>query len=274
MEYIIFAHSVDRWPQSFFVTSFMEIKVRRNKYFFDSTTAQLCRQAEDAPTCSTGNAAFSPGTKLPKETRCREVVVVWGISIDRVLVAHAWIRLLEKELERTERAKVLIFHWWFSPNILRKQQRTHQTAFPSRSYLNPERFGGGPRRRQVLQVPCPLIGEYCPRCLVVTIPLDRPAPVQKVFVGVVTPESQEISSFSHFLDADIPGPLGNQSNVNVSWKKRKTESAESYVILICITSFIFIKSSKWFSHYKFMPACVTYMYRYFIIHGICWHHVS
>lgn len=57
-------------------------------------------------------------------------------------------------------------------------------------------------------------------------------------------------------------------------KKRKTESAESYIILICITSFIVIKSSKWFSHYKFMPTCVTYMYRYFIIHGICWHHVS
>lgn len=64
-------------------------------------------------------------------------------------------------------------------------------------------------------MPRPLIGEYRPRCLVVPIPLDRPAPIQKVFVGVVAPESQEISSFSHFLDTDIPGPLWYQSNVNI-----------------------------------------------------------
>lgn len=136
MEYIVFAHSVDRRLQSFFVTSFMEIKVRRNKYFFDSTAAQLCRQAEDAPTCSTGNAAFSPGTKLPKETRCREVVVVWGISIDRVLVAHAWIRLLEKELERTERANVLIFHWWFSPIFWENNaKRVKQPFLPGLTWI-------------------------------------------------------------------------------------------------------------------------------------------
>lgn len=109
----------------------------------------------------------------------------------------------------------------------------------------------------------PLIGEYCPCCLVVAIPLDRPAPVQKVFVGVVAPESQEISSFSHFLDTDIPGPLGYQSDVNVSWKKRKTESAESYIVLLY--SFIVIKSSKWFSKDQILKAFLMMSFMLFYI---------
>lgn len=46
----------------------------RNAVFFDATAA---RQGEDAaPTRSTGDAAFGPGTSLPEETPRREVVVV------------------------------------------------------------------------------------------------------------------------------------------------------------------------------------------------------
>lgn len=62
----------------------------------------------------------------------------------------------------------------------------------------------------------PVIGEYCPGCLVLAIPLDRPAAVQEVLVGVVTSERQEIPSFSHLLDADVPGALWDQSNVDVA----------------------------------------------------------
>lgn len=66
-----------------------------------------------------------------------------------------------------------------------------------------------------------LVGEDGPCCLVVAVPLDGPAPVQKVLVGVVAAQSQEVSSFSHFLDADVPGPLRYQPNVNVPWEKGK-----------------------------------------------------
>lgn len=62
----------------------------------------------------------------------------------------------------------------------------------------------------------PLIGEYCPSCLVLAIPLDRPSAVQEVFVGVVATERQEIPSFSHLLNADVPGSLWDQSNVDIA----------------------------------------------------------
>lgn len=54
------------------------------------------------------------------------------------------------------------------------------------SYLNPQWFHSGPWRRQILQVPRPLVGEHCPCCLVLSIPLNRPAAIQKILVGVVT----------------------------------------------------------------------------------------
>lgn len=80
----------------------------------NSVASQLCAKAEEAvPTSSTGNTAFSPWTKLPEEAWWRETVAVWGMSIDCVLVAHAWIRLLKKKLWNAETANAFIFHWYF-----------------------------------------------------------------------------------------------------------------------------------------------------------------
>lgn len=78
---------------------------------------------DDAPTCSTGNAAFSPGAKLPEEAGCWEAVVVGGVSVDGVLVAHAWVGLLEEELERESKGL------WNSL-ILRKQTRLSFPGVP------------------------------------------------------------------------------------------------------------------------------------------------
>lgn len=86
---------MDRRPQSSFVASFTEIKSEKEQI----------QGGDDAPTCSTGNAAFSPGAKLPEEAGCWEAVVVGGVSVDGVLVAHAWIGLLEEELERERESK-------------------------------------------------------------------------------------------------------------------------------------------------------------------------
>lgn len=90
-------------------------------------------------------------------------------------------------------------------------------AFSCSSYLNPQWFCGGPRRRQVLQVSCPLIGEHRPGCLVLSVPLDRPAAVQEILAGVVTSQRQEIPGFGHLLNTDVPGSLWDQSDVYVAW---------------------------------------------------------
>lgn len=105
--------SVDRQPYSVFCNHFhgTQKSGKANAVsFISSTASQLCGRAKDnVPTCSTGNTTFSPWPKLPGETRCREVVVVWGIPIDRVLVAHAWIWFLKKKLECTETANLFVF---------------------------------------------------------------------------------------------------------------------------------------------------------------------
>lgn len=109
----------------------------------------------------------------------------------------------------------ILFYWQnFTLTSTKKGRIT--CMWRCESYLYPQWFHGGPRRRQVLQVSRPLIGEYCPSCLVLSIPLDRPSPVQEVFVGVVATECQEIPSFSHLLNADVPGSLWDQPNVDVA----------------------------------------------------------
>lgn len=142
--------SVNRQPYSVFCNLFhgTQKSGRANAVSFISSTApQLCGRAKDnVPTCSTGNTAFSPWPKLPGETRCREVVVVWGILIDRVLVAHAWIWLLKKKLS----AQIPQTCLYFFVIVHQFTDKTNvSNSFRLQSYLNPERFRGGPRRRQV-----------------------------------------------------------------------------------------------------------------------------
>lgn len=118
MEDIIFPHSTDKQLYSFCCNLLHETQksVGTNIVFsISSAASQLYGKAEDnGPTCSTGNTAFSPWTKLPGETWWWQVVVVRGIPIDCVLVTHAWIWLLKKELEHAETTKVAIgvFCWY------------------------------------------------------------------------------------------------------------------------------------------------------------------
>lgn len=83
-------------------------------------------------------------------------------------------------------------------------------------HLYPQRFHGGTRRRQVLQVSRPLISEHRPGGFVVAVPLDGPAAVQEVLVRVVASQRKEIAGLSHLLDADVAGSFGNQANVDVT----------------------------------------------------------
>lgn len=83
-------------------------------------------------------------------------------------------------------------------------------------YLYPQWFHGGTRRRQVLQVSCPLVREHRPSCLVLAIPLDRPAAVQEVLVGVVASKRKEIPSLGHLLNADVAGSLWDQTDVYIT----------------------------------------------------------
>lgn len=85
-------------------------------------------------------------------------------------------------------------------------------------YLNPQRLHGWSRRRQVLQLPRPLVRKHRPRCFVLSVPLDRPAAVQEVSVWGVASQSQEVSGFSHLLDADVPRSFWDQPDVHVAWR--------------------------------------------------------
>lgn len=70
----------------------------------------------------------------------------------------------------------------------------------NKNYLNPQQLGCGARRRQVFQLPCPLVGEHSSCCLILSVPLNRPASIQKILAGVITSQHQEIASFCHFLN--------------------------------------------------------------------------
>lgn len=84
-------------------------------------------------------------------------------------------------------------------------------------YLDPHGLHGGPRRREVLPVPCPCIGEGGACHPVIPVPLDGPAAVQEIFLGVLAPKRQEIAGFCDFFDADLSGSSGDNPNINVTW---------------------------------------------------------
>lgn len=83
-------------------------------------------------------------------------------------------------------------------------------------HLYPQRFHGGTGWRQVLQVSRPLVREHRAGGFVLAVPLDGPAAVQEVLVGVVASQRQEIAGLGHLLDADVAGSFGNQANVDVA----------------------------------------------------------
>lgn len=62
----------------------------------------------------------------------------------------------------------------------------------------------------------PLVREHRAGGFVLAVPLDGPAAVQEVLVGVVAPERQEVAGLGHLLDADVAGSFGNQANVDVA----------------------------------------------------------
>lgn len=62
----------------------------------------------------------------------------------------------------------------------------------------------------------PLVCENCPSCLVLAVPLDRPAAVQEVLVRVVASKRKEIPSLGHLLDADVAGSLWDQTDVDIT----------------------------------------------------------
>lgn len=89
-------------------------------------------------------------------------------------------------------------------------------AKPPFAYLNPNRFFCGPWRSQVFPISHPLVGEGGPSHLVVPIPLDGPAAIQEVFLGVFTSQSQEVLRFSHLLDLDLTCSSRDQANINIT----------------------------------------------------------
>lgn len=84
------------------------------------------------------------------------------------------------------------------------------------AYLNPNRFFCGSWRSQVFPISHSLVGEGGPSHLVVTIPLDGPATIQEVFLGVFTSQSQEVLCFGHLLDLDLTCSSRDQANINIT----------------------------------------------------------
>lgn len=104
-------------------------------------------------------------------------------------------------------------------------------------YLNPHGLQRGPGGCEVFLMACPVIGEHSPCDLVISVPLDGPAAIQKVLPRVIAAQRQEVPSLGHLFNADVPRSHWNQTNIHVAW-----ENIEMLFLYYMHLTFLHLKS--------------------------------